>query len=411
MVVGGGVIGAACAYRLQEAGIPTTVLDEESEIPSASWGNAGHIATEQISPMASPDIIRTIPQRMFAAGGPLDFCWQDIAIWMPWAVRFLRACTPTRHARGRSALTAMLEHALPAWRRLAAASGKPDLLMEHGHFVLWETPSSAARGRAAWTRLDAARIGDIDRGQLAGLCDRLAIPIEDGVAFKGTGQVCDPALAMDAIKQAHRRAGGDWRRCTVNALVRRGDAAALVLDDGGRIGADLIVIAAGVGSRALMAGIGVYAPVIAERGYHVEGAVADDWPAGLPPLVFEDRSLIATRFGSRLRVSSFVEFGRRDTPPDPRKWARIEHHIRKIGLPIKKPFSRWMGARPTLPDYLPAIGIHPDMNNLLYAFGHQHLGLTLAALTAEIVTDLACRRAPAVDLTPFDVGRFAARSA
>ena len=52
-----------------------------------------------------------------------------------------------------------------------------------------------------------------------------------------------------------------------------------------------------------------------------------------------------------------------------------------------------MGSRPTLPDYLPAIGRSERTPNLLYAFGHQHLGLTLAPITATLVAALAAQNA------------------
>ena len=65
-----------------------------------------------------------------------------------------------------------------------------------------------------------------------------------------------------------------------------------------------------------------------------------------------------------------------------------------------------MGARPTLPDYLPAIGRSTRAANLFYAFGHQHLGLTLAPVTGELVATLITGDAPAIDLAPFAVDRF-----
>jgi glycine/D-amino acid oxidase-like deaminating enzyme len=117
--------------------------------------------------------------------------------------------------------------------------------------------------------------------------------------------------------------------------------------------------------------------------------------------------MIATRFGDRIRASSFVEFGHEASPPDPRKWARLKRHVEELGLPMAGPVTEWMGARPTLPDYLPAIGRSARADNLIYAFGHQHLGLTLAPITAELVTTLAEGHAPAVPMAPFDLERFA----
>ena len=59
-----------------------------------------------------------------------------------------------------------------------------------------------------------------------------------------------------------------------------------------------------------------------------------------------------------------------------------------------------------LPDYLPAMGRVAAVPNLLYAFGHQHIGLTLAAITARTMADLVAGRTPAVDISAFDLKRW-----
>jgi D-amino-acid dehydrogenase len=180
-----------------------------------------------------------------------------------------------------------------------------------------------------------------------------------------------------------------------------------VLEGGERLRADGIIVAAGVRSRELLSTIGIQIPLIAERGYHIQ-AHEHAWP-DLPPVVFEDRSMIVTRFTSGLRIASFVEFGDPDSPPDPRKWARLHTHARALGLPSGPELTQWMGSRPTLPDYLPAIGRSRRARNLIYAFGHQHLGLTLAPLTGQIVAALATRSPLPVDITQCDVERFSRR--
>ena len=77
-----------------------------------------------------------------------------------------------------------------------------------------------------------------------------------------------------------------------------------------------------------------------------------------------------------------------------------------LGLPFTAPVDTWLGSRPTLPDYLPAIGRSGRDPRVLYGFGHQHLGLTLGPLTGELVAALACAEAPALDLAPFAAERF-----
>src|SRR3546814_15606922 len=110
--------------------------------------------------------------------------------------------------------------------------------------------------------------------------------------------------------------------------------------------------------------------------------------------------MIVTRFADTVQAASFVEVLSPDAPPDPRKWDRLERHVRELGLPFTRSFTRWMGARPTLPDSLPALGRSRRVCNLVYAFGHQHLGLTLATVTGQPVRALIEQQRTTADLAP-----------
>ncbi|MET3665585.1 FAD-binding oxidoreductase [Caulobacter sp. 1776] len=409
LVVGGGVVGKASALSLQRAGESVTLVDPRGAPRPASYGNAGHIATEQVAPLASPAVLASAFRRLFALGGALDFRLSDIGAFGPWAARFVAASTPDGAARGRTALGGLLRDALPGWRRLAKTLGRPDLLIEQGHLVVWESAASARAGRAAWEAADIgqARLAPLAEPIKARLEQLVRPAIAGGLAFQNTGQISDPALMLRLLDEAFEAAGGQRRVGQVRRLSNVDGHVVAELSDGQRLAPERVLVTGGVGSGALMRDLGHVAPVIAERGYHLEGG-ADHW-GDLPPVVFEDRSLILTRFGARLRAASFVEFGREDAPPDPRKWARLRRHLSELGVRLEGPVAEWMGARPTLPDYLPAIGVSRRVNNLYYAFGHQHLGLTLAATTGELVAALVGGGPPAVDLAPFDLARFERR--
>ncbi len=66
-----------------------------------------------------------------------------------------------------------------------------------------------------------------------------------------------------------------------------------------------------------------------------------------------------------------------------------------------------MGNRPATPDSLPVIGRSPRRADVIYAFGHGHLGLTQSATTGRLVADIVAGRDSGVDLSPFSIGRFA----
>ena len=407
LVIGGGLVGLSCALQLQLSGMRTTVVDPATTRRSASWGNAGHLAIEQVEPLASQKTLRSFPQRLFSRGGALSLPPRDFATWLPFALRFIRSSAPGRFAAGTQALRPLLAAAIPAWRQLAKTAGAQHLIAEAGHFVVWETPAAATAGRAAWRAVDigTASWRDATAEEIAVLSAQMSRPLAGAIRFQGTGQIIDLGELAACLSKHLMHAGGSQRAARVQRLIADGSNAAALLDGGEVLSADVVVIAAGVASGTLLRSLGYHVPIIAERGYHIQSATAD-WPAGLPPVVFEQRSMIVTPFRSGLRAASFVEFARAQSPADPRKWARLRSHVAELGLPFREPCSEWFGARPTLPDYLPALGRSRRAANLLYAFGHQHLGLTLAAITGELIAALARRESTTIDVTPFDLERF-----
>lgn len=403
IVIGGGLIGAASALRLQQAGFEVTLVDPGADRRGASFGNAGHIAVEQAEPLASPATVRGAAGMLFGLGGPLDFRWRDVDAWLPWAMKYLKASSAERFAAGTEALSSLTADAVPAWRRLMGDVGRPDLLREDGHAVLWLDDREAARGREAWAQANTgpARFRDMTREELEPY--RSLMPARSPVAglrFEGTARLRSPCAARLAILAAFERGGG---RLVRQAAAGLDGVGGIDLADGRRLSGDHVLIAAGVWSGPLMRRLGLSVPLIAERGYSIQ-TPAPAWPDDLPTAVIEALSLVLAPHLEGLRCTSHVEFGRAEAPPDRRKWARIESQVRSLGLPVTPDAQRWMGPRPTLPDYLPAIGRLEDRPNVFYAFGHQHLGVTLAAVTAERVRNVALR--PAESERAFRLERF-----
>jgi D-amino-acid dehydrogenase len=340
-------------------------------------------------------------------GGPVALPLREIGAWLPFALPLLSASGPRRFEAGKAALTDILAQALPAWQRLLTAADALDLLIESGHFVVWESEATAAAGRAAWAAASTgtARLRNATSEELQMLTRLLARPPAGAIRFEGTAHIADPTALAEALGDAFAQAGGTQRCAAARGLKVVDGKATIILDDGEPLRADAVIVAAGVASPALLAPLGHKVPLIAERGYHIR-STETEWPAHIPPVVFEDRSIIVTRFRSGLRIAGFVEFAGAASPPDPRKWTRLRAHAQALGLPFAPPGEPWMGARPTLPDYLPAIGRSHRASNLFYAFGHQHLGLTLAAVTGEAVGALVAGDTPPIDLGPFSLNRF-----
>jgi D-hydroxyproline dehydrogenase len=410
VVVGGGFVGAACAWQLQQAGFQTTLMDSGDFEGAASWGNAGHLAIEQIDPLASMANVRSLPWRLFALGGPVGLPMRDVSRWLPFGLKLIAASTPSRFKRGQHALAGLLAQAMPAWQRLAQQTGISQHLRVDGHFVAWESAVTAARGKQRWlhANIGLAQARAVSPSELSHLRSQFNQRPVDAIRIDNTGQILDLALARKGITVALQSSGGLHQQGRAVAVSVSNGQAQVHLADGTSLAPDLVVVAAGIGSASLLKASEGAVPLIAERGYHLQVPSAQTSDV-MPPVAFEDRSVIVTQFASTLRIAGFTEFSTAASPADARKWRALSGHAVALGLPFSPKShvaTQWIGSRPTLPDYLPAIGRSRAAPNLLYAFGHQHLGLTLAAITGELVAALASGMQPLVDVSPFNLQRF-----
>jgi D-hydroxyproline dehydrogenase len=108
----------------------------------------------------------------------------------------------------------------------------------------------------------------------------------------------------------------------------------------------------------------------------------------------------------RLRVAGTVELGGLHLPPSPHRVQKLVEGARAFFPELGEPDRSWMGFRPSLPDSLPVIGPSRGGPDVIYAFGHGHLGMTLAPVTARIVTALVAGKALPLDIAAYRPGRF-----
>jgi glycine/D-amino acid oxidase-like deaminating enzyme len=226
-----------------------------------------------------------------------------------------------------------------------------------------------------------------------------------GLWFEDSAHVMDPLEVVRALAAAAVSRGATLRILDVRALARRGDKIE-VLGAQQTLLVEAAVVCAGMGSQPLLAPFGLHAPLQSVRGYHIE--LPGHAPFLDAPVVYNREHLLVTPMSGRLRASSYMEFQPADAPPDPRKAARLRGKVRALGHACELEGPSWVGARPVLPDYLPGIGRAREPKNLFYAVGHQHIGLTIAPITAELVADLVAQRSPRHPLAAFDLQRFGA---
>jgi D-hydroxyproline dehydrogenase len=400
-VIGAGIIGRAVTYALAREGRRIVLFERgEPQSSGASYGNAGHIASEAVEPLPSRSLLAGFWKELFALGGPLDIPLTRLPTFVPWALRFARAASQ-REAHTRY-LAPLVRSACATHLRWLKEIGRESLLKVNGHYEWWH----GARAREAAAAQERLMRGlEVEtRAASPGALAALSAQNGPGAAlwFPHSGHVLDPLELMRALASAAEQRGAELRRENVRALESRAPGLA-VLGEHASGDFDAAVVCAGVWSEALLKPFGLRAPLEAARGYHVE--LPGHPPLIDAPVVYSNEHLVVTPMAGRLRATSYMEFARPEAPADARKPERLRRQLRSLGYRAALDGPSWVGPRPVLPDYLPAIGQVSGVP-LYYAFGHHHIGLTTAAVTGELVADLVAQRDPRIPVSGFDLRRF-----
>jgi D-amino-acid dehydrogenase len=167
-----------------------------------------------------------------------------------------------------------------------------------------------------------------------------------------------------------------------------------------------VVIALGPWAREAVQRLGYRLPLFVKRGYHREYQYLPGGVLNRPVLDVDVGYLLAPmRRGTRLTTGA--EFAHLASPVNEAQLKGTEAVARElIALGERLDREPWMGARPCTPDMKPVIGRAPRHENLWFAFGHCHQGLTLGPVTGRLVAELMVGEKPFVDPHPFGVERL-----
>jgi len=407
-IIGAGIVGLAIAHALLDRNYEVVLIEPGGKQGRPTDGNAGWIAHTDVMPLASPKAWRNLPRWLLDPLGPLTIRPGYLPQLAPWLVRFLLASSPSRIEASIGAIRAINAEALPAWKNLLSSLNLNGHLRENGILSVWKNKGDFFRSQDIIERQRSFGIEAVamSPAALADLEPALR-NVEAAVLYPDACHVSDPAvLAADLLRMARERGA---IHVAAHALkIEPKDEAVHVHTDGASpdIVADQIVISAGIWSRDLAAQLGDRIPLDTERGYNAT------YPKGTfgigRPIMFEGEGFVTTPLDTGDRVGGAVEFaGLEAAPNHSRTDAMVQRLTRFLPHLQSEPAAkRWMGFRPSIPDSLPVIGPAGRDRRVIYAFGHGHYGLTQAAITSRLVTDLVEQKPVGMNLKPFVAQRF-----
>ena len=408
-IIGAGIVGCATALALARDGYAVTVFDPKEPGAGTSYGNAGAIVTGSVTPTATPAVLRSLPSYLFSQTSPAVLRRHHMLKALPWLRRFVRHGTTSEVERISGALSPLVSGALEAHRDLAEEAGVSDLLSQEGWLKVYAS-EKAFEGSALERRL-MQRAGVVH--EVLDQADVLELQptLNPAACFRGlyqpnAGNVRSPRSLAQAYLQAARIRGAQVEPVQVDGLHQRDDGVALAAGGTTRL-FDRVIVAAGAWSAGFTRQMGDRVCLDTERGYHISfGPGSERLLNG--PVVFPSREFVLSPMQDGLRLVSGDELAGLTAAPDYRRIEALLPQAVEV-LPALADWqtgNRWMGHRPSTPDSLPVIGRSTRNRNVIYAFGHGHLGVTLSATTARLMADLIADRPPAIDLHPYRASRF-----
>lgn len=407
VVIGAGIIGLSIALTLQQRGAQVLLLDAAEVGAGASSGNAGHLATEQVYPVADIKILKSLPAMLRDPLGPLRIDWRYLPQWTPWALRAAREMLPTHAEKIHQALLNINAHSLPAWQQFARQWGLEQWVRVQGSLLVCEKETSAAALREHGAKLNAIGVQNqwLSVREIHEREPALALNQCGGLFYPETGHVTDLQAVIRMLLQHFIDAGGRVQtHCKVASATVEADGSIRLDSTQGSISAGKVVLSAGAHSKKLAKQLtGISVPLDTERGYHL--MLPNEGKRLSVPVSSADRRFIMTPMDNGLRLAGTVEYAGLEAPPNmerARNLLTLAQGMLQQNLDTADA-AEWMGFRPTIADSLPVIDRHA---NVFLAFGHQHLGLTQAASTAAAVAALFFGEPWPFDLRPMSVLRF-----
>ena len=408
-IIGSGIQGTCIGLQLIKKGIPVTIFDRRDPLSSdfqpASYGNAGHFSPYSALQFNRTDILYDVPKMLFSSYGPLALKWNYVPKMIPWFLHYLKNCNKKSMLHTAKYMNQILSLSNDAYEEIFKEIDTTNLVEKKGIIYIWTKKNLKSRELEIKVRNDLGIEQKLlTKKEILELEPNLNPIFDSGVIYESAMYARDPHGILKKIFKLFLDKGGKFIQENIKSLKQISESQTIIKSEAKEYSFEKTVIASGAFSKNLTDQLGEKIPLDTERGYHVHFKNMDHLISR--PVIFLDRGFGMSPMNQGLRAVGTVELGGLKNPPSKK---RIDYLVRcaKELLPqLEKHEDEWLGFRPTLPDFLPIIGPSLKNKNIIYAFGHHHLGWTLGAITGKIISGIVAEERTNLDLSPYSSKRF-----
>ncbi|MGL6291583.1 MAG: NAD(P)/FAD-dependent oxidoreductase [Silanimonas sp.] len=408
LVVGGGVIGLACAQALAAAGRRVRVLERDRLGAATSRGNCGTLTPSHALPLAAPGMIGKALGWMWKPDAPFLVRPRfDPALWA-WLLRFAARCDERTFRAAIAPKAALLNASQALLGELVRLRGLDCGRRRDGLLYVWRDPAAFEAGCRSHALL---RDHGVDVEEWSGArTEREEPALREGVAgalfFPDDGHLRPERYTAELARIAVQDGAAIDEGVEITGLAPDGEGWTATARDGRRWRARELLLASGPWAARMARPLGLRLPIIPGKGY----SITYERPALAPrrPMVLRDHSVCVTAWDDGFRLGSTMEFAGYD---DRLTRARLDALERGAAAALREPTGpvkreEWFGWRPMTWDDLPVLGGVPGQPGLWLAVGHGMMGMGMSAVTGRLLADLMTGREPVIDPAPYSVTRF-----
>jgi len=404
-IVGAGIQGVCIGLQLLKKKIPTTIFDHNEPGMMASYGNAGHFSPYAVLQLNRPDVLYDVPKMLFSSNGPLALKWTYIPKMLPWIFHYLKNCNKKSMLNTAKYMHQILNHSMESYEEIFQEIDTSNLLEQKGIIYVWTNKNLKSRNLEIKVRNDlGVKQKILTVKEILDLEPNIKPVFTGGCYYDYAYHTKDPLGIVKKIFELFIKKGGKFVKENVQSLKQLNEKETLIKTDKKEYKFEKSVIACGAFSKKLTDQLGENIPLDTERGYHVHFEGMQNLIKR--PIIFLDRGFGMTPMNQGLRAVGTVELGGLNNPLSKKRIEYIVNCSKELLPQLKEHKDEWLGFRPTLPDFLPVIGPSKNNKNIVYAFGHHHLGWTLGAITGKIVAGVLANEKTNLDLSPYSSSRF-----
>jgi len=414
LVIGAGIIGVTTAYALRCRGHEVTVLErQDGPAREASFANGALLTPSMADPWNGPGCLRALLGSLLRSDSALQLRLRALPSLAGWGIDFVRCSSPKCLERSALANIRLALHSKIVMTALCASLGTDFGRSARGSLRVFRDrqkfkAACAMAHRRSGNGLPFRALSPAEAVSLEPALQAISGQLSGALHFEND-EVGDAYQFSEALTEQAGKAGVCFHFGTeVKGLeVRAGKVLAFTaLRE--RYIADHYVVATGSYSSLLLQRTGISIPVRPAKGYSVTIPEPGLDPPLSVPIVDDDWHAAIVPLGSGIRVAGTAEFAGYDLSLDP---ARVDNLLNLVRLVLPQVRSdpacakAWCGLRAMSTDGVPIIGSTP-LPNLYINTGHGHLGWTMAAASAELLSDILTGRQPMLKSAPYALARF-----